>query len=157
MLMRLGALFSWFFMIWDDRLLQDALAKIETSLPTALGGCVTKATMAIEAKAKEKCPVSTGTLRRSIMSDVTTNADGTAEGIVGSNLEYAPYVHQGTGIYAVEGNGRKQVPWYYYDEKLDRVVQTKGIHPTPFLQEAVDEESTHITEYFAEVLEQCLK
>lgn len=54
-------------------------------------------------------------------------------GYVGSNLEYAPYVHQGTGIYAKDGNSRKQVPWVYYSEKDGQRHVTKGTKPRPFL------------------------
>ena len=45
----------------------------------------------------------TGTLRNSITSTYDDK-----EGRIGTNLDYAPYVHQGTGIYAVNGDGRQE-------------------------------------------------
>lgn len=61
------------------------------------------------------------------------------EATVGTNVEYAIYVHQGTGLYAVEGNGRKEVPWVYKtaDGKWH---STKGQKPNPFLRKALEED-----------------
>lgn len=44
-----------------------------------------------EAYAKEECPVDTGTLRNSISHAVDDNT-----AIIGTNVEYAPYVELGT-------------------------------------------------------------
>lgn len=68
-----------------------------------------KACLRIVADAKRKCPVQTGTLRNSIDYAVEEE-DGNLAGYVGSNLEYAPFVHQGTGIYAIEGMAAKKSP-----------------------------------------------
>lgn len=51
----------------------------------------------------KNAPHKTGELQRSIEFEVSE--DGT-EGIIYSNLEYAPYVEVGTGIYATKGQGR---------------------------------------------------
>ncbi len=51
-----------------------------------------KATLLVERDAKEMCPVDTGTLRRSI----THEFNSPTEAVVGSNIEYAPYVEMGT-------------------------------------------------------------
>ena len=80
-----------------------------------LHDALSKACLVVERGAKEKCPVGdTGILRESITSEV-----GEREGRVGTNIEYGVYVHQGTGIYAVNGDGRKDVPWRYQDAKGD--------------------------------------
>lgn len=69
------------------------------------------ACMLVERDAKLNAPVGkTGELRNSITSE--WNAE---EGRIGTNLFYAPYVHQGTGIYAINGDGRQDVPWRYQD------------------------------------------
>lgn len=49
----------------------------------------------VEAKAKELCPVDTGRLRASISGEVEVR-DGIPVGVVGSDVEYAPYVFNGT-------------------------------------------------------------
>src|SRR5688572_30435720 len=61
----------------------------EIANPTA---AIQKVTLVVEGRAKQKAPVRTGTLRRSISSRVVSPM----EGAVGSNLEYATYVHDGT-------------------------------------------------------------
>lgn len=48
--------------------------------------------MQVEAAAKKRTPVRTGNLRRSITNKVET----AQRGRVGTNVKYAPYVHEGT-------------------------------------------------------------
>ena len=60
---------------------------------------------------------------------------------IGSPLKYAIYVEKGTGIYAVDGDGR-QTPWvYFYDgRKGDKGWRyTVGQKPAPFLTPAGEE------------------
>lgn len=52
---------------------------------------LTKTAYKIEAQAKRNCPIDTGNLRRSITTDI-----GDMEVDIGSNCEYAGYVHDGT-------------------------------------------------------------
>ena len=121
-----------------------------TTFRNNLEKAILQACYAVEADAKEKCPVQYGILRQSIQSSVETDGD-IIEGFVGTNIDYAPYVHQGTGIYAINGNGRKEVPWRYKDAKGEWH-STEGIKPTPFLQDAVDSNRSEILSFFKEVL-----
>lgn len=57
--------------------------------------------------------------------------------VIGSNLEYAPYVEMGTGLFAVNGDGRKNVPWKYQDSNGEWHT-TSGMQPHPYLQPALD-------------------
>ena len=95
-----------------------------------------KACLLVEREAKKNCPVDQGILRASIQHDVNFN-DAEIVGTVFSSLEYAPYVHQGTGIYAVNGDGRK-TPWKYEVKagKYKGYHITKGQKPNPFLDKA---------------------
>ncbi len=92
---------------------------------------------AVERDAKKNCPVDMGILRASINSDVALE-ESQIIGRIGSSLEYAPYVHNGTGIYAVDGNGRK-TPWGYEVKsgKYKGFHWTRGQRPQPFLQNSV--------------------
>ena len=58
-------------------------------------------------------------------------------GSVGCSLETAPFVHQGTGLYAKDGNGRK-TPWKYeaVAGKYKGWHTTRGQKPQPFLEDA---------------------
>lgn len=102
-----------------------------------------------EGYAKEKSLVDTGRLRNSITFTVV---DDEISLYVGTNVEYAPYVELGTGIYADDGAGRK-TPWYYYSEKLGRYVLTRGIKPTHFLRDALANHAEH----YKAILEAALK
>lgn len=70
---------------------------------------------------------------------------------IGTNVEYAPYVEFGTGIYASNGKGRKS-PWAYQD-KDGKWHRTRGMKPHHMLKKAVQ---NHGEEYKA-VVENYLK
>ena len=95
-----------------------------------------KACLIVENQAKQNCPVDQGFLRASITSETEVTSEEIV-GRVGSNLEYAPYVHNGTGIYAKDGNGRK-TPWGYTVKagKYKGFHWTHGQKPQPFLENA---------------------
>ena len=97
-----------------------------------------KACAIVERSAKENAPKGTGELRRSITSEVVIDEDGNVSGLVYTPLEYAPYVEYGTGIFAEDGNGRKDVPWHYKDDEGNWHT-TSGMHPHPFLRPALED------------------
>lgn len=105
-----------------------------------------KACLIVEREAKQNCPSQTGELRSSISSTV----EGTT-GIVGTPLQYAAYVEYGTGLFAVGGNGRKDVPWRYQNAKGEWF-QTSGMQPQPFLIPALNNNRTQIIEALQEAI-----
>lgn len=78
-----------------------------------------------------------GTLQKSITHKVV---DDTV--YVGSNVNYAPYVELGTGIYATDGNGRKS-PWVWID-KNGKAHYTRGMEPKHMLKKSI---ADHLDEY----------
>lgn len=85
-------------------------------------------------------------------------------GKVGSNLEHALYVHEGTGIYAKSGNG-KQEPWFWpvtdegtlnkkygipmvYVKNGMKFYKSSGQKPNPFLRDAADDNLQNIINIF---------
>lgn len=90
-------------------------------------------------------------LRQSIAHRVQSGEDARCIGEVGSDLLYAPFVHEGTGIYSRTGMGRKQVPWSYRDARGDWHT-TSGMQSNPFLEKAADEKRERIAKIFAEEL-----
>jgi HK97 gp10 family phage protein len=107
-------------------------------LKLALG----KACALVEGEAKKKAPKGNGELRRSIESRVEENG-GELVGVVSTPLEYAPYVEFGTGLFAEDGNGRKDVPWCYQDDKGEWH-STRGQKPQPYLRPALHENKENI-------------
>lgn len=117
---------------------------------------MTKSVLKIERDAKTLCPVDTGALRRSIASQVEENAYGQVEGIVYSPLEYAQWVHNRTGLFAMNGDGRKDVPWSYQDEQ-GNWHSTSGKKPNPFMDKAVLQNEENIRNYFEEQIKEDIK
>ena len=108
----------------------------------------TKAALEVERLARQKCPKDTTALRQSITHDVRPRGPKVTA-IVGSELEYAPYVHEGTGIHATLG--RKDVPWSYQDEKGEWHT-TDGMEPNPFLEDARNEMKDRISQIMFDAL-----
>nr|DAO40673.1 MAG TPA: putative tail component [Caudoviricetes sp.] len=81
--------------------------------------------------------VDTGNLRNSIAHKVLTDEKKV---IIGTDVEYAPYIEFGTGIYT---SGGRQTPWAYQDAEGDFYL-TRGMRARPFLKPAVTE---HKEEY----------
>ena len=112
--------------------IEDATLQIITDEANKMN----KACLIVENQAKQDCPVDEGILRASITSEVDVT-ESAIVGRIGSNLEYAPYVHNGTGIYAKDGDGRKK-PWVYKVKsgKHRGYHVTRGQRPQPFLEDA---------------------
>lgn len=125
----------------DDVL--SALKEITESLmPAAIRRGMEKACLKIEASAREKAPADKGRLRASIKSEVKTS--GEIEGHIFSTAEYAPYVHEGTGIYAENG---RQTPWVYKTAD-GKFYTTRGQKPCPFLRDALAQNRGEILKSF---------
>ena len=115
--------------------------EVESKIDLATKAGLTVAAMLVQGQAKLLCPVDLGRLRNSITYRIGMN-----EASIGTNLEYAPYVEFGTGIYA-EGGGR-QTPWVYFDEKEKKFFRTRGRKPKPYLRPALDENKQEIIDLF---------
>lgn len=108
-----------------------------------------RASALVERAAKEKAPKGTGALRRSIKSRVDEEP---LEGVVYSNLLYAPYIEYGTGLFAEgEGGGRTDVPWHYQDDEGEWHT-TSGMKPQPYMKPALDENREEIVKLIREAL-----
>ncbi|AND39046.1 HK97-gp10 family putative phage morphogenesis protein [Cytobacillus oceanisediminis] len=88
----------------------------------------------IQANARSLAPEDDGNLKKSIEVQIR---DGGLTAVVTVGAHYAIYVEFGTGIYAVNGDGR-QTPWTYYSDKLGRFVRTKGMRAQPFWFPAIE-------------------
>ena len=128
---------------------------IENVLPEKIIQALNDVCITLVQEAQERCPIGDGSgerghIRESIDHTVTEE-DGIFTGRVGSNNEIAIYVHEGTGLYAIEGHGRKDVPWSYQDRKGNWHT-TSGMHPKQFLREAVEDNREFILENFEGIL-----
>lgn len=114
----------------------------EIARAAALEKAMGKACALVEADARKNAPKDNGELRRSIESRVE-RAGSDVVGIVSTPLEYAPYVEFGTGLFAENGDGRKDVPWHYQDEEGEWH-STRGQKPHPFMRPALNDNRENI-------------
>ena len=121
------------------------MLKIEITPPKFsnidINKALVRSCLLVEETAKEKCPVDTGTLKRSITTDIKGNV-----GEVGTNLSYSPFVEFGTGIYNAEG---RKTPWSYQTPD-GQWHTTRGNRPQPFLGPALIENQKKIVDIFKE-------
>ena len=126
----------------DDREVKANMEKfISEILPEKLEQALEQSCLILEGDAKSRCPVDSGQLRQSI----THQVDGT-RGEVGTNVEYAPYVEIGTGIYSTQGGGR-QTPWVYKDVKGEWH-KTSGSKPQPYMKPALEQNTSRVLDQF---------
>lgn len=104
-----------------------------------------KACIIVENDAKMRCPVKNAQLRNSITHEVEGDT-----AYVGTNVEYAPYVECGTGIFAEKGNGR-QDRWCYQDAE-GKWWSTIGQKPQPFLRPAIENNRKQIAQIVKEAI-----
>ena len=87
--------------------------------------------------------VDTGNLMNSI-----TNAVKGSDVYIGTNVKYAMWLELGTGIYASDGQGRKE-PWAYQDEEGEWHF-TRGVKPAHYLKKAATEHSDEYKELMSD-------
>lgn len=134
----------------DTAELDKKVRELIKNFPEAGEQCINRACLIVEAKAKENTPVDLGTLRASITHKVFPQ-NGTIEGYVYTNEEYAPHVEFGTGIYADNGQGR-QTPWKFQD-KDGNWYKTVGQQPKKFISNALDTEREKVAQEFRRFLD----
>lgn len=133
---------------------QKNISKFAVNMKDAMKVAMRKACTEVESVAKRKCPTGeaggndTVPLRQSITHEVRPEGEKVV-GIVGSGLEYAVYVHEGTGIKSRTGMGRTyDLPWSYQDDR-GQWHTTSGQEAQPFLEEAYNESRERVMQILA--------
>lgn len=115
-----------------------------------------RATIVVERAAKKNAPVDTGRLRSSITHAVRTTGliNPTVQGIVGTNVAYAPFIEEGTGKFT----GRS--PYFPPPEALEgwarrhglnayavalAIFRNGGVEGRHYFHDALDETETQVT------------
>lgn len=89
-------------------------------------------------------------MRSSLRVRFTDNSEKAIGKDVFTDVKYAIYQEKGTGIYAVDKNGRKS-PWVYMDENK-KWHRTRGNKPHPFLLPAFKAESKQLLANLRQIL-----
>lgn len=135
--------------------LDKLLTKLENLKNVSVEQAVNEACILVENDAKKRCPVDTGELRMSITHEIEETSENRTTGAVGTNLEYAPYVEFGTGIFSSLGNGR-QDRWSYKDAKGEWH-STIGQQPQPYLHPALDDNREEVKKLIQKKIEEGVK
>ena len=121
----------------------EYLQLYEQAIDRALERCGMQA----ESYALDLVPVDTSALKQSI----THKVDETEKSVyIGTDMEYAPYVELGTGIYA-EGGGGRPTPWVYQDAN-GNWHHTRGQEPQPYLRPALKDHKRTYRNIFVDEL-----
>lgn len=122
---------------------------INRTLPNNTKQGMARACLVVVASSKRNCPVDLGQLRASITYQVKEESKEIV-GFVGTPVEYGAYVHEGTGVYAKNGDGR-QTPWFYKNRE-GKTIKTIGQKPNPFIKKAVQENKDKIIAILKEAI-----
>lgn len=79
----------------------DALAELFTSPDGEIARDLQRRALQVDRAAKQGCPVDTGRLRSSITNEIGQDGEGLLA-VIGTDVEYAPYVELGTSKMAAQ-------------------------------------------------------
>lgn len=120
-----------------------------------------QATLLVVRSAKEGAPRDTGRLVNSIQPDINIRGSSIV-GVVGSNVDYAPYMEMGTGVFA--GGGRHFPPPAALDVWARRhgfdngfqvalaIYKRGGLRPRKFLENAIVQNESQIVAIIGDVV-----
>jgi len=164
-------------MTLDIRELRRVQKELEQKIKDLHGAemlmAIRTATLMVQRDAKINAPSNTGRLRASIVPSVTSRED-VIEGVVGSNVTYAPYVEFGTkphwpplapimrwvhlkkmaGTYSVKtkrrtgGAGRQRSEDYIVAKWIQRAIAEHGTKPQKYLEKAFEKNVPRIQQMF---------
>jgi hypothetical protein len=135
------------------RLDESALRSLLTSPEGPVYRDLQVQTNRVRNRAISLCPVNNGRLRASIAQEIRLESTGLV-GRVGTNVEYALYVHEGTGIYGpnrrpyeIKPRSKKALAFIWKGaptppngrggKHVYKRVRVKGTRPKPFLRDAL--------------------
>lgn len=78
----------------------------------------------------DNAPIRTGTYVSSIHTEIHKTKTGIGGSIYTTMPQLRDWLENGTGIYRIDGQGRK-TPWTYYDTYTGHFYTTRGMHPRP--------------------------
>lgn len=125
----------------EIRVNEAALKKMLTNPKGQVARGILKLGKKVERKAKRLVPVDHGILRNSITTELVIRKGPVAR--IGTNVKYALFVHEGTGIYGPRGvpiTPKKSKVLVFTSAKTKKLVfarSVKGMKGTPYLRNAL--------------------
>ena len=125
---------------------EDNSVKVINAINEAVSNALEEVGGEMESQVKRNTKVKTGKTKASWTHQVDEHNKVV---YIGSNYENAIWEEFGTGIYAQNGKGRKDVPWTYQSED-GKWHKTKGKKPRRALQNAFNSMKNRIKKFFEE-------
>lgn len=131
----------------------DNSMKVKEAFKNGVSSFLYEAGGELQAKTMRNSRVDTGKTKGSYEYKVV-DENNTGTVYVGSNYENAIWEELGTGEYALNGDGRKDVPWVYKSAKNGKFYQTSGKKPNRPMYNAFNSLRTTLTKRLEQVLKQ---
>ena len=132
---------------------KTAPERVSAEIGTAINRIITR----VENEAKREAPVNKqgggGNLRQSITSKMT----GRTSGMVEVGASYGVYVHEGTSPHIIRVRTKRVLADKRSNSIFGAVVHHPGTRANPFLQRAVDNQSSFIDKEFENAVERAVK
>lgn len=122
---------------------------------------LTRASIVMAERASDEAPVDTGDLASSIFASPVTVSNSGYEAIIGVNpthlrgqVNYAPFVHFGTGIHGIQHKAIKAAKHKaFFSKKYGFFTSNKGIKPNPFMERAFENYSKDVLDEFSNAVD----
>ncbi|HOA84003.1 MAG TPA: HK97 gp10 family phage protein [Thermodesulfovibrio thiophilus] len=147
--------------------LQEKLQKLEGKAREGVVKVLDDSALAVLRSAQIKCPVDTGNLRASLTKEVNKEK---LYAIVGTKIEYAPYVEYGTGIFGLRKTRLTKAPppgaledWakkhgFESGYIVSRAIfRAGGVRPHPYLRPAYEENRKDINANIKQAVLEAIK
>lgn len=128
---------------WND----GAIEELEGAMSVGLDN----ATEDLREETYDKSRVDTGKTRESYKTAVEKEGEGVVVGHVGSEDMNSIYEEFGTGIYAENGDGRKD-SWVYFNENDKKFYRTNGKKPNKPMRKALSNKRGDIEGHIVDAL-----
>lgn len=143
---------------WESGKSPEELAakfgELDDVVEDKLEDAMTRVVAKIEADAKRNAPVDTSNLRGSIQGIALGWIGNVLEGVVGTNVEYAEFVEEGTDSHTITGD-----PLHFKvggEDVFATSVQHPGTDPNPFLEPAVENNRDWAYDQYEEAIEEAV-
>lgn len=128
----------------------DAADEVDDAIERAL----LKTALAIESDAKRLAPVDTGNLRKSIEARQVSPS----KYVIGTPLEYAPYVEYGTGPHLITSNGEDPLTFKVDGQWISKhQIDHPGTPAQPYLRPALNANRDALPDNIAAEIEDTLE
>lgn len=130
--------------------LDEAFRRAPQTVARELSRAIGRTAFKVEATAKEKAPIDKGNLRGSITTEGPSVIGHDVQAKVGTNIGYARYQEEGTGIYGpsrqpIRPKNASVLAWKS-GGKWHYARQVRGVRPVRFFKKAREEARPFLTE-----------